>query len=131
MCSEKHEKRYNLTCSLDCFATDLFNELNQKEGFSVKKIPAQGKYIFTVEKQMRELIKLVRCNYEITIFQNQTSCIMEFKNLDTEPVFQKYIKAFFVPGIGLLKIVNVYEELQEVSQFPDYIDSIVRDILKR
>ena len=124
MCVKKHF----LTCQLDYLAMNLFNELNKQDGLQVSKLPTQGKFVFTVEKQMKAMVKLVPCKYEILLYEDNSNCILEFKNLDEEPVAFKYIKAYFV--LGGFKILSVYEELKAVKQFPEYVDSLVKCILK-
>lgn len=122
-------KEYLLTCTFEQFAMNLFNELNRQEMLKVTKVPQQGKFIFTVEKQMKAMVKLVPFKYEIIVSEDHSKCTMQFKNLDDEPVTLKYIKAYFV--LGGFKILSVYEELKEVKNFPDYVDSVVKNILKK
>ena len=122
-------KKYLLTCTLEQFAMNLFNELNGQEMLKVTKSIQQGKFIFTVEKQMKAMVKLVPFKYEIIVSEDHSNCTMQFRNLDDEPVALKYIKAYFV--LGGFKILSVYEELKEVKGFPDYVDSIVKSILKK
>ena len=124
----QYEKKYALPCSLDCLAANLFNELNTKDDFNVTKIPTHGKYVFTVEKKMNAVVKLVACKYKIILSETPSGCKLEFENLDTEPVFLKYIKAYFITGI--FKIISVNSELKEVNDFPEYIDLIMKKILK-
>ena len=121
-------KKYHLTGDLDGFAREFFNALKQ-EHLIVTKLPQNQRFVFTVEKEMKAAVKIVPCKYEIMVSSDQSDCILQFKNLDEEPVFIKYAKAFFV--LGMLKVFSIREELQEVSQFPDYIDSIVNKILNK
>ena len=121
MCVKKHF----LTCQLDYLAMNLFNELNKQDGLQVSKLPTQGKFVFTVEKQIKAMIKLVPCKYKIVLYEENSHCILQFENLDTEPVVLKYIKAWFAG-----KILSISEELKEVEQFPEYVDSFVKRILK-
>ena len=121
-------RKYHLTCDLDCFARDFFNALTQ-EKLMVTKQPRNRTFVFTVEKEMKAAVKIVPCKYEIVVSGEGADCILQFKNLDDEPVFIKYVKAYFV--LGFFKIFSIQEELHEVSRFPDYIDTVVNKMLNK
>lgn len=120
-------RKYPMTCSLDTVARELFNALGQAKEWEVTKTPEQNSYIFTVERKEKLISKLTPIRFLVRLPEEQGDCVVHFENLDQESVFLKYVKSYFIAGIVGITVVK--KQLEEISRFPDFIESLLKKIL--
>ena len=123
------EKKYRLTHDFEHLSRELFNELNGENGFTVERALKGEVVVLTVEKKSSRLINLAPFKYRITLRKDMENCVIVCENTDTEAVWVKYVKAFFI--LGIWKILSLNEDLEDVNRFPTHVDDIVVKILTR
>lgn len=120
-------RKYPMNRSLDTVARELFNALGQAKEWEVTKTPEQNSYIFTVKRKEKLISKLTPTRFLVRLSEEQGYCVVHFENQDQEPVSLKYVKSYFVAGIVGITVVR--EQLEEISRFPDFIESLLKKIL--
>ena len=123
------EKKYRLTHDFEYLSRELFNELSRENGFIVERALEGEVVVLTVEKKSSRLINSAPFKYRITLRKDMENCVVVCENTDTEAVWVKYVKAFFI--LGIWKILSLNEDLEDVNRFPTHVDDIVVKILTR
>lgn len=123
------EKKYRLTHDFEHLSRELFNELSRENGFTVERALEGEVVVLTVEKKSSRLINSAPFKYRITLRKDMENCVIVCENTDTEAVWVKYVKAFFI--LGIWKILSLNEDLEDVNRFPTHVDDIVVKILTR